>query len=93
MTGPECAVVCKSINTHTSGRAEVRRRSTRNPRTAIGVMWKKGETRAVEKNVDKRVLAYEGDRVGLCGYVQFNKHTHIHIACPHQEAHHQTGRS
>ena len=51
MTGPDCAVMCNFINTHT--------------RTHFG-------------RINARGIKCKDDRVGLRGYVQFNKYTHAH---------------
>ena len=55
MTGPDCAVMCNFINTHTfehththkntgSGRAKERRRSARNCTRVVDAMWETGGT-------------------------------------------------
>ena len=64
MTGPDCAVMCNSINTHThthtsgSRKAEQRQTSTRNRTRVVDAMWETGETwlGRKRKNVVKTAL-------------------------------------
>ena len=46
MPGPDCAVMCNLINTHThTGRAQERRKSARNRKIVVDVVRETGETR------------------------------------------------
>ena len=67
ITGPDYAVMCNLINTHThdngtgtrmgSGRAEERRKSARNRKIVVDAVRETGETRVErEKNVEKKGL-------------------------------------
>ena len=61
-TGPDCAVMCNLINTHTHthiglGRAEGRRKSARNRKIVVDAVRETGEIRVEsEKNVEKKGL-------------------------------------